>query len=130
MLICWELLMNLFGIAPPPLKARSRVYELKSRLDWGEPALTIIDVRDRHEFSHSHITGAINLPSRELVNRALECLELVRDVYVYSDTDEDTAVAAAQLRSAGYQYVSEVQGGLPAWKAYGYPTEAGVTVRS
>ncbi|PSB67024.1 rhodanese-like domain-containing protein, partial [filamentous cyanobacterium CCP1] len=32
------------------------------------------------------------------------------------------------LREAGFLNVSEVQGGLPAWKAYSYPTESGVVV--
>jgi rhodanese-related sulfurtransferase len=42
---------------------------LKERLDWGEPALTIIDVRDRDAFNISHICGAISLPLNELVVR-------------------------------------------------------------
>nr|WP_315874608.1 rhodanese-like domain-containing protein [Thermocoleostomius sinensis] len=111
---------------PSPLTSRSRVYELKARLDWGEPALTIIDIRSRCEFNHSHIMGAINMPMNELVERALVSLELVRDIYVYGDTDEEAAAAAAKLRSAGFLNVSEIQGGLPVWKAYGYPTESGI----
>jgi rhodanese-related sulfurtransferase len=102
------------------------VYELKARLDWGEPALTIIDIRSHSEFSQGHIMGAINMPTNELIDRALVSLELVRDIYVYGDTDEEAAAAAAKLRSAGFLNVSEIQGGLPVWKAYGYPTEAGI----
>ena len=109
---------------PAPLKARSLVYDLKARLDWGEPALTIIDVRDRDQFNFSHIQGAIPMPIKELVDRALTSLELTRDIYVYGETDEETAVAAAKLRAAGYLNVSQIRGGLPAWKAVGYPIEA------
>lgn len=117
----------LFGIlpTPPPLRSRSRVYDLKSRLDWGEPALTIIDIRERQEFYFSHVMGAVSMPLSELVVRASAALELDRDIYLCSDTDEDTAVAAAQLRQAGFRNVSELQGGLPAWKAMGYPVEKG-----
>jgi rhodanese-related sulfurtransferase len=116
----------LFGIIPSaPLRTVSRVYHLKSRLDWGEPALTIIDVRERSEFLFSHISGAINMPIPELVERVRAALELDRDIYLYSHTDEDTAVAATQLRQAGFRNVSELQGGLPAWKAMGYPIEKG-----
>jgi rhodanese-related sulfurtransferase len=116
----------LFGILPlTPLRPKSRVYDLKARLDWGKPALTIIDVRDRHEFQFSHILGAINMPLSELVRRASATLERDRDIYLYSDTDEDTAVAAQQLRQAGFSNISELQGGLPAWKAMGYPVEKG-----
>lgn len=109
---------------PPPLKAQSLVYDLKARLDWGAPALTIIDVRDRTEFQFSHILGAISLPLDELVNRALATLELTRDIYIYGETDEETAAAAAKLRIAGYENVSELRGGVAAWKAVDYPIES------
>lgn len=116
---------NLFGLpTPPPLQTRSRVYDLKERLDWGEPALTIIDVRDRALFNHSHIMGAIPMPMDELVDRVLASLEIARDIYVYGETDEETTIAAAKLRQAGYKNVSELRGGLAAWKAVGYPIEA------
>ncbi len=116
----------LLGIipTPPPLRARSRVYDLKARLDWGDPALTIIDVRDRSEFSFSHILGAIPMPLNELVERAPSSLEITRDIYIYGDTDEETAEAAAKLRAAGYRNVSELRGGAAAWKAVGYPVES------
>ena len=113
---------NLIPI-PGPLKAQSRVHELKERLDWGEPALTIIDVRDRSLFNISHISGAVSLPMNELVPRALSNFELIRDIYVYGSTADDTATAAAQLRNAGYQNVAELIGGLAAWKAVDYPIE-------
>lgn len=109
--------------APPPLTARSRVCDLKARLDWGDPALTIVDVRDRGEFDFRHILGAIPMPLDELVDRALHNLEITRDIYVYGETDEETAEAAAKLRRAGYYNVSELRGGVAAWKAVGYPVE-------
>ena len=110
--------------SPPPLKAKSLVYDLKARLDWGEPALTIIDVRDRNEFHYSHILGAVPIPMNELVDRTLSSLELTRDIYIYGETDEETAEAAIKLRAVGYQNVSEIRGGLAAWKAVGFPIEA------
>lgn len=106
------------------LQRQSRVYDLKARLDWGEPALTIIDVRDRSKFNTSHITGAVPMPLTEPKDRVLDKLELGRDIYIYGDTDEETAAGAAQLRAAGYRNVSEIRGGLAAWKAVGYPIES------
>ncbi len=113
---------------PAPLKAQSRVCDLKERLDWGEPALTIIDVRDRDAFNTSHISGAISLPMNELVDSALMNLELTRDIYVYGSTDEETADAATQLRAAGYLNISELRGGLAAWKALDCPIEGNSAV--
>lgn len=109
---------------PPPLQAKSLVYDLKDRLDWGDPALTIIDVRERNLFNTSRITGAISMPASELVERAFTALELCRDIYLYGETDEETAEAAEKLRSAGYENVSEIRGGVAAWKAVGFPIES------
>lgn len=111
-----------------PLQQKSRVYDLKARLDWGEPALTIIDVRSREQFIARHIPGAVLMPMAELVKRARVSLEFERDIYVYSDTDEETAEAAAALRSAGYYNVSELRGGVAAWKAVGFPVESSCAV--
>lgn len=121
-------MINISSIIPEPLKAQSLVYDLKKRLDWGEPALTIIDVRERDAFDVSHISGAISLPMNELVSRALNNLELERDLYVYGSTDEQTADAAARLRTAGYQNVAEVKGSLTAWKANNFPIEGNSAV--
>ena len=108
---------------PAPLQPKSRVYDLKKRLDWGEPALTIVDVRSRDAFNISHITGAISFPLSQLVERSLASLELVRDIYVYGTTDEETANAVGFLKKAGYQNVAELVGGASAWKAAGFPIE-------
>nr|MDJ0577739.1 rhodanese-like domain-containing protein [Xenococcaceae cyanobacterium MO_234.B1] len=46
----------------------------------------------------------------------------------YGSTDEQTASAADQLRAAGYQNVSQLRGGLAAWKANGYTIEGNSAV--
>lgn len=131
-LLAHVLMNNLFGIipTPQPMQPKSNVYDLKARLDWGEPALTILDVRDRLDFNVGHIQGAVSLPLPALVARALSSLELERDLYVYGESDDVSAEAAQHLRTAGYKNVSELRGGFPAWKAVGFPTEAIATTAS
>ena len=63
------------------------------------------------------------MPIEELVDRAGGSLDLNRDIYVYAESDEETSQAANMLRGAGFDCVSELKGGLPAWKAVGGPTE-------
>lgn len=118
--------MNLFSWfpKPSPLRPESRVYDLKERLDWGEPALSIVDIRNRVDFSASHITGAISIPAHQLLETAHRCFEIDRDLYIYGITDEEASVAAEQLRTAGYTSVSVLRGGVSAWKAAGFPVEA------
>lgn len=113
------------GIIPPQPKIKpiSDVHEVKSRLEWGEPAFTILDVRDRDSYNNGHIMGAMAMPMEQLATRAENSLEHSRDIYVYGTTDADTAEAAQLLRSTGFIHVSELRGGLEAWKAVGGPTE-------
>jgi rhodanese-related sulfurtransferase len=113
-----------FVTNPPALKPQSTVEELKTRLDWGEPALTIIDVRDRSVFNQEHIQGAISMPLATLVDAVKLTLEQSRDIYVYGASDEVTAEAANQLRAAGYQQVAELIGGSMAWKSAKFPIES------
>ncbi|HAC63202.1 MAG TPA: rhodanese-like domain-containing protein [Cyanothece sp. UBA12306] len=108
---------------PASLKPKSRVQDLKERLDWGEPALTIIDVRSREAFNLSHIMGAVSIPLNELVGQVQMNFELERDIYVYGSSDEETAIASTLLSKAGYQNVAELIGGLTAWKAAGFQIE-------
>jgi rhodanese-related sulfurtransferase len=115
--------LGLFSI-PSALQDQSHVSDLKSRLDWGEPALTIVDVRTWVSFDQGRIQGAVSIPESDLVNYALANLEPIRDLYVYGETDEETNAAAAKLRTAGFEHVSALQGGLEAWKAAQYPVEA------
>ncbi|MBW4641775.1 MAG: rhodanese-like domain-containing protein [Goleter apudmare HA4340-LM2] len=113
------------GIIPsqPPIEPQSDVYVLKSRLEWGEPAFTILDVSDRRTYNEGHIMGAMATPIDELVHTASSSLDKSRDIYVYGTTEEQTTQAAQSLRSAGFEHVSELKGGLAAWKAIGGPTE-------
>ncbi|WP_017654057.1 rhodanese-like domain-containing protein [Fortiea contorta] len=113
------------GIIPPqpPIEPQSDVYVLKSRLEWGEPAFTILDVCDRKTYNQGHIMGAMATPLDDLVNIAASSLDKGRDIYVYGATEEQSSQAAQLLRSAGFEHVSQLKGGLAAWKAIGGPTE-------
>jgi rhodanese-related sulfurtransferase len=114
---------------PPGLKQESSVYDLKSRLEWGEPALTILDVRPREAFNKSHILGSMDFPLQELVTLAKNSLEADRDIYIYGSDEQETAQAASMLREAGFRSVAELKGGLTEWKAIGGPTEGAIDAR-
>jgi rhodanese-related sulfurtransferase len=111
----------LSSFIPEPIQNKSSVGALKKRLDWGEPALTIVDVRTRDSFNTGNIRGSIPMPMDEPADLTLASLEFSRDIYVYAETDEQTAMAATKLRETGYQNVSELIGGLFAWKKARYP---------
>lgn len=103
---------KLAQVIPTPPKATpvSSAQALKERLQWGEPGLTIIDARDRESFLEERITGAMLI---EDVNN----LPAERDIYIYSDSNQETEKVANKLRQEGFASVSQLQGGLAGWKA-------------
>ena len=46
-----------------------------------------------------------------------------RDIYLYGNSEQEVAEAANNLRQAGFESVSQLQGGLPGWKAIRGATE-------
>ena len=68
------------------------------------------------------------MPMQELVTQARASLEFIRDIYVYGETEEQTAEAASKLRKAGYQHIAELVGGLAAWTRAKYPTEGNLAI--
>jgi rhodanese-related sulfurtransferase len=123
-----EKLPNITPTPPRQQMPQSSAQALKQRLEWGQPAFTILDVRDRMTFNASRIMGAMTMPMEQLPQRALDSLEPRREIYVYGDNDEQTAQAANLLRQAGFESVSELKGGIAAWKAIGGPTEGSAEV--
>ncbi len=95
------------------------VHELKSRLNWGEPALTILDVRDREAFDDYRILGAINAPMHSFPKNADYALQRKRDIYVYGSSDKESTTAAQMLRQDGFSRVAALKGGIKAWMEIG-----------
>ena len=62
------------------------VNDLRTSLQWGQPAFTIIDVRDRSTYNQSRITGAISIPLNDLESRA-GSLYRERQTYIYGEND-------------------------------------------
>jgi rhodanese-related sulfurtransferase len=101
---------------PPGFHPEASAHELKSRLLWGEPGLTIIDVRDHEAYNQCRIQGAMNMPLNRLAGMAESSLRFNRDIYVYGSDQQETAQAASILREAGFDHTAELKGGLAAWK--------------
>lgn len=112
---------------PPGLHSVATSHELKSRLEWGEPGLTILDTRDSSAFQDCRIMGAMNASAGDIASGAQASLSPKRDIYVYGATDEETATAATALRNAGFQNVAQLQGGLKTWREIGGAVEGKAT---
>jgi hydroxyacylglutathione hydrolase len=102
---------------------RLTVQELADRMgDEAEPL--VIDVRQPGEFEAGHVEGALHIAAGDLEARLAE-LPRNRPIATMCASGYRASVAASLLRKAGFDDVSWVADGLPAWEAAGLPVEAG-----
>jgi len=91
-------------------------------------AMSVIDLQDEHEYEHSHVPGAMNIP---MVSFATAYAAVLKDkdetIVLYGEYDElgKGDQAAQTLEAAGYTKVGRLVGGLMGWKQAGYPIEGG-----
>jgi hydroxyacylglutathione hydrolase len=105
------------------------IHELRRRLERGTTARDgneplVLDVRQRAEYERAHIPGAVHLMAGELPERLAE-LPRDRPIATICTVGYRSAVAAGLLRHEGFNDVTWINGGVPAWQAAGYPIERG-----
>jgi rhodanese-related sulfurtransferase len=84
----------------------------------------LLDVRERDEYTQSHISGSLWIPLGELSSRLQE-LPSGRLIIVVCRTGVRAAQGRDILLAAGYSRVTSMSGGLQAWMAAGLPVESG-----
>lgn len=100
------------------------VEELKAGLDLYQ----VVDARERYEYGHGHIAGAILIPAGKSW-AAAQVLRSVRPLAVIcGDQVRSSLVASVFLRS-GKEAVLVI-GGMVGWLERGYPVERQVPVRT
>lgn len=94
--------------------------ELKNLVD--NKAVFVLDTRNADAFSAGHISGAINIPVRELEKRRKE-LPRDSDIVAYGETDILSFQAGVQLYDLGFFTAKVLKGGSSLWKDKGLPLE-------
>lgn len=89
-----------------------------------EQKAVIIDVREDQEWREKHIPGAMHIPLQQIPNRLAE-LETYKNspIIMQCRSGNRSAKAAAILKDAGFQQVSNMEGGILAWVKAGLKTE-------
>jgi len=97
--------------------------ELMDRLKAG--LVTVLDVRPEDEFALGHLSGAVNIPQRELEARLAE-LDPSHEIVAYCRGPYCVLSyeAVATLRARGFK-IRRLEDGLPEWRAAGLPIEVG-----
>lgn len=109
--------------------------QVKSLMDKGAP---VIDTRVAAEYAEAHIKGAKSVPYKEKSAKAAD-FDAAADSFDLAKLPPDKAApvvfycnagecwksykASSAAIKAGYKAVNWFRGGLPEWKAKGYPVE-------
>ncbi|QQY10125.1 MAG: molybdopterin-synthase adenylyltransferase MoeB [Candidatus Xiphinematobacter sp.] len=86
---------------------------LREKLSSGVP-LTLLDVREPHEYQIARIPGSRLIPLGELASRMSE-LDTSDEIYIHCKTGGRSLRALCQLRDAGFTKLFNVEGGIHAW---------------
>ena len=91
------------------------VMELKRKMDSREP-LTLIDVRESHEYEIARIEGSKLIPLRELETRLGE-IPRQKMIVTQCHSGMRSERGAQLLRQAGFENVYNLDGGIEAWSS-------------
>jgi hydroxyacylglutathione hydrolase len=132
---CWQLLrigydlpkgwlsggMMAWRTAAKPIEILPQwtVGQLQERLRH-DPKLLVVDVRQPGEWSAGHIDGALHLTGAELPRRINE-VPKDRPLATICGSGYRSSVAASLLLKYGHLNITNVLGGMSAWKAAGFP---------
>ncbi len=99
--------------------------ELKANLDNRPGELIVLDVRERDAYAAGHIAGALHLPRGQLELRVNDDLrDPTRRILVCCEFGRISTLAAATLRTMGFQGSVALDGGMQAWREAGYAVTA------
>lgn len=113
------MLLALVGCAPKLGYKNVSVQDLKAA---SETNFVILDVRRSDEYASGHVPGARLLPVDEVASRVSE-LSKDTTYYVICHSGNRSKVASDALIKAGFKDIRNVEGGIQAWEAAGYPVE-------
>ncbi len=100
--------------------------ELRSRVEAAPAGLIVLDVRERDAYEAGHIPGARLLPRGQLELRVdSELPDPTARIVTCCEFGRVSTLAAATLRTMGFQRVVALDGGMKSWREAGYPVRAG-----
>jgi hydroxyacylglutathione hydrolase len=107
------------GGYPLTTLSTSSVHDLHRQLKSGQK-VTVLDVRTEGEWNAGHIEGAIHIHGGKLQERFAE-VPRDKPVAVVCGSGYRASIAASFLQREKYDDVSNVIGGMSAWKAASLP---------
>lgn len=100
--------------------------ELRARVEAAPADLIVLDVRERDAYEAGHIPGARLLPRGQLELRVnSELPDPTARIVTCCELGRISTLAAATLRTMGFQRAVALDGGMKSWLEAGYPMRAG-----
>src|SRR5215831_13761934 len=101
--------------------------ELAARSPDNDRGVTyLVDVRSEGEYEAGHISGSLNIPGGQAVQRADDFVAVKTSRIIFiSDQSPRAVMAAYWYRQMGFPDVRVLQGGLEAWRESGGSVESG-----
>jgi len=94
--------------------------QLQRRLQ-NQDDLTLLDVRENHEFAHAHISGSQHIPLNQLP-QSIGQLDPERDLVVLCHHGVRSQQACLFLEQYGFERLYNLRGGIDAWSLECDPT--------
>ncbi len=90
-----------------------------------EPPPLLVDVRERDEFATVRVQGAVLMPLSSFAD-TYERLPRDRPLLMMCAAGKRSLAAADHLSRQGFSDVTNVSGGITAWRAAGLPVRSGL----
>jgi len=86
-------------------------------------SMVILDVRTPIEYAQGHVPGAINIPHDKLADRVQELMnDKGKEIVVYCRSGRRAEMAAATLKTNGFERLLHMDGDMLKWMEAKLPT--------
>ena len=93
--------------------------------DIQNPGVVVLDVRTAGEFASGHIENAINIDVESSdFDSQIAKLDKKVEYAVYCHSGRRSGIATEKMAKSGFEKVTNLNGGIQAWQAAGFPLVA------
>ena len=93
--------------------------------DIKNPGVVVLDVRTAGEFASGHIENAINIDVESSdFDAQIAKLDKKVEYAVYCHSGRRSGIATDKMAKSGFEKVTNLNGGIQAWQASGFPLVA------
>lgn len=137
-ILCGAMVTTAYAVETPATLNGTTLVSAEKAKEMHDKGILVIDSRLANEYVESHVKGAINVPYKEKSAKTVD-FDASQDSFDISKlpADKNTPMiiycnsgecwksykASVVAMKAGYKKIYWFRGGMPEWKAKGYPSE-------